>query len=70
MTDELIESWIDVTFGMRGSFAVMRGRFKDKNGNEFVDNIQSSPINCKNRKEAIRDAKTWAEAEGIPCHVE
>ena len=66
--EKLIKSWIDVTFGMKGYFAVLRGEFQTEDGKTYADNISSGSA-CKDHASAVIDAKIWAEVEGIPCHA-
>jgi hypothetical protein len=50
---------------MRGLFAIKVGKFLNYELGEYSDIIESSPINCKNVKEAIADAENWAKSEGL-----
>lgn len=54
--------WVDISYGMRGWFAILMSDDDCPN----VPNVeQSSPITCRNREEAILDARRWVASEGI-----
>lgn len=56
------ESYVTVTHGMRGYFAVLRSWYEE---DQMWDNTCTSSFSFKTREEAVVDAKDWATAEEI-----
>jgi len=67
--EKLVDSYMTVTWGMRGFFAVLIGKFEDENGKVTMEPIQSSPFSFPKREEAVKDAIFWAEGEGVRVEV-
>lgn len=66
MNDEKYASHTDVTQGLRGWFAVLMVYYDDIQGFDVFNSGISSYVT---REEAIADAKSWAELEGLKCRA-
>jgi len=63
--DKCIRQWVSITSGMRGTFPVLIGEFTDGR-NRWSEPIVSGTT-CKDYKEALREAKAWADSENLCC---
>ena len=66
--EQLLRSWVTITHGMRGYFAIMVGKYTD-GYNEYHDVIQTGIGSYPTREGAILEGKEWAEAEGVQFEI-
>lgn len=60
-----MSSWVEITKGMRGYFAVLVGKYKSPKYGEFIEPIRSGIGSYDSYAAAIPEAKDWARAEEV-----
>ena len=65
--ETFVRSYITITHGIRGWFAVHIGVYKHHKYGEYHEPIQSGVLTGKTSEEAVVHAQEWAKAEELPC---
>jgi hypothetical protein len=67
--EKLIHQYITVSLLGSGYAALHMGWFRDKDGNEYPDCINTGIGRYKDRKKAEIEARSWSKSDEIPLEL-